>query len=451
MMTSVPTVSPAVSTFRRPVAVFLVAGILVFGVPLLVSCRLDQLLTPGKFAGLKIQPDTVGVQDTVRLRVNMTAPLQVTASPDSIATVDQNGVVTGLKRGKVAITATVTGVPGVDRPASTTDTVWVVAVSVTLDHRDTTLTSVGDPVCYVATARDKNNVSLGPPDTIAILSDPDTALTADTTRGCYLARKSGRPATIEARVDTARARAAITVRQTVASVQLAPQNARLRSLGEITTISADARGARGNSVPAALLTWSSTDTSVAKVDTLGRVTARRNGETRVVASNSGLADTATVTVLQDAKRVQFTLTPISRVNGSETVVPVARDGNDNIIPAAAVQFNWISDSVAVATARTFPNGNGVLDAQREGRTRISVSASAGDSSAAASDTLTVQFGYFSVTVSPANDTLAALGDTTTLTATVRDSNLTIVPQPQLTWQSSGGAVVVDSAGHAVAK
>src|SRR5438046_4642208 len=132
MMTPVPTVSSAVSTLRRPVAVDLVAGILVFSLPMVVSGRLDELLQPGKFAGLKIQPDTVGVADTVRLRVNMTAPLRFTASPDSIGTVDQNGVVTGLKRGKVAITGTVTGVPGVDRPASTTDTVWVVAVSVTL-------------------------------------------------------------------------------------------------------------------------------------------------------------------------------------------------------------------------------------------------------------------------------------------------------------------------------
>src|SRR5881396_1832960 len=452
MMTSVPTVSPAVSTFRRPVAVFLVAGILVFGLPLLVSCRLDQLLSPGTFAGLRIQPDTAGVADTVRLRVNMTAPLVFTSNDTTIATVTQSGVVSGVKRGKAAITARVTGVPAVDHPTSATDTVWVVAVSVTLDHSDTTLTSVGDPVCYVATARDKNNVSLGPPDTIAILSDPDTALTADTTRGCYLARKSGRPATIEARVDTARARATVTVRQTVSSVQLTPQNARFRSIGEITTISADARDVRGNSVPAALLTWSSSDSNVAAVDTTGRVTARRNGQTRVVASNSGLADTATVTVQQDAKRVQFTLTPISRVNRPDTVVAVARDGNDSTIPAAAVQFNWISDSVAVATARTLPNGSGVLDAQREGRTRISVSASAGDSSAAASDTLTVQFAYYSVTVSPDSAVLTSLGDTTPLTAVARDSNLTVVPQPQITWTSRDqNGVAVDTAGRAVAR
>src|SRR2546421_10158750 len=147
MMTVVPTVSPVVSTLRRPVACSLVAGLLVFALPLLVSCRLDQLLQPGKFAGLKIQPDTVGVADTVRLRVNMTAPLRFTASPDSIATVDQNGVVTGRKRGKVAITGTVTGVPAADRPSSTTDTGWVGAVSGSLPKQPDTLASLSDTTC----------------------------------------------------------------------------------------------------------------------------------------------------------------------------------------------------------------------------------------------------------------------------------------------------------------
>ena len=64
MMTVVPTVSAAVSSLRRPVAVFLVAGVLVFSLPLLVSCRLDQLLSPGSYAGLRLQRDTVGVADT---------------------------------------------------------------------------------------------------------------------------------------------------------------------------------------------------------------------------------------------------------------------------------------------------------------------------------------------------------------------------------------------------
>src|SRR5256885_10639247 len=207
MMTVVPTVSPAVSTLRRPVALFLVAGILVFGLPLLVSCRLDQLLSPGTFAGLRIQPDTVGVADTVRLRVNMTAPLVFTSAADSIATVDQSGLVTGHKRGKVAITARVTGVPGVDRPSSTTDTVWVVAVSVvaSLTPPPDTLKSLNDQACVLAFGLDKLGDTLPATPTVTKTIDPDTTLTALATPGCYEATKSGRTATIEARLDTARA------------------------------------------------------------------------------------------------------------------------------------------------------------------------------------------------------------------------------------------------------
>src|SRR6266705_3224201 len=151
MMTVVPTVSSAVSTPRRPVPLFLVAGVLVFGLPLLVSCRLDQLLTGGAAPVVKLRLDTVGVAETKPLPVTVTVagqvqagmPLTFSSSPDSIATVDQSGLVTGRKRGKAAITARVPGVEGVDRAASATDTVWVAADSVSLDPGDTTLTTFG--------------------------------------------------------------------------------------------------------------------------------------------------------------------------------------------------------------------------------------------------------------------------------------------------------------------
>src|SRR6266571_1071210 len=204
MMTVVPTVSSAVSTLRRPVALFLVAGVLVFGLPLLVSCRLDQLLSPGTFAGLRLQRDTVGVADSVLLRVNMTAALTFTSNNESIATVDQRGFVHGVARGKAAITARVTGVPGVDHPASATDTVWVVAVSVTahLTPPPDTLKSLNDQACVLAFGMDKLGDTLPASPTITKTVDPDTTLTALATPGCYEATRSGRTATIEALLDT---------------------------------------------------------------------------------------------------------------------------------------------------------------------------------------------------------------------------------------------------------
>jgi len=231
MMTVVPTVSPAVSTLRRPVPLFLVAGILVFGLPLLVSCRLDQLLSPGAKPVVRLRPDTVGVAETKPLPVTVTVagqvqagmPLTFTSSNTTIATVDQSGGVLGVKRGKAAITAQIPGVEGVDRAASATDTVWVVADSVSLDPGDTTLTTFDDEVCYAAKAYNKNGVALSDRvDTITIISDPDTTLSPESTFGCFRARKNGRAATIEARVDTARAQATVTVALTAPLLAVSP-------------------------------------------------------------------------------------------------------------------------------------------------------------------------------------------------------------------------------------
>src|SRR5437867_259721 len=305
MMTVVPTVSPVVSTLRRPVACSLVAGILVFALPLLVSCRLDQLLQPGKFAGLRIQPDTVGVADTVRLRVNMTAPLRFTASPDSLATVDQNGVVTGLKRGKVAITATVTGVPGVDRPSSTTDTVWVVAVSVSLTRQLDTLTSVDDTTCLKAAAFDKRGDTLtAAQPTITKTSDPDNTLTAFGGPGCYRATKSGRTATFEALLDTARAQ--VTLRQDAYTATIAPSPDTIRTVSGTETATATAKDSLGHPIPDSLVVfdWVSDSTTIVTARTLatgrGELQAQQEGRARIrVSAASGdrvAADTDSVTV-----------------------------------------------------------------------------------------------------------------------------------------------------------
>ena len=454
MMTVVPTVSPVVSTIRRPVAVSLVAGVLVFALPLLVSCRLDQLLTPGRFAGLRIEPDTVGVADTVRLRVNMTAPLAFTSNDTSLATVDQHGVVTGRKRGKVGITAAVTGVRGVDRPASTTDTVWVVAVSVSLTRDLDTLTSVDDTTCLRTAAFDKlgDTLTAATP-TITKTADPDNTLTALGGPGCYRATKSGRAATFVAQLDTAQAQVTLTVHQVVNTVQLSQHNIRMRSLAETTTIAADARDARGNPVPATLLTWSTDNAVVADVDSTGHVTAtQRNGQAKVFASNSGKADTALVTVRQDAHTATIAPSPatIQTVSGVDTVRATARDSLGQPIPDSLVVFDWVSDSSTIATARTLPTGRGVLQAQLEGRARIRVSAAAGDRTAADTDSVTVQFKYGSITVTPNNDTLTSLGDTTQLTGVVRDTAGNVVPQAQIVWSSGNAAVSVDAAGRAVA-
>src|SRR2546422_10807833 len=113
MMTVVPTVSAAVSSLRRPVAVFLAAGVLVFNLPLLVSCRLDQLLTEGPAPVVNLRPDTIGVAEAKPLPVTGTAggqvqgsgPLTVESGIRGIGTIQPIWRVNGPPRGRAGVSA----------------------------------------------------------------------------------------------------------------------------------------------------------------------------------------------------------------------------------------------------------------------------------------------------------------------------------------------------------
>ncbi|PYO37885.1 MAG: hypothetical protein DMD29_14645 [Gemmatimonadetes bacterium] len=327
----------------------------------------------------------------------------------------------------------------------------MVAVSVSLDHGDTTLRSLGDSTCYGATPRDKNGATIpGPVDSIVVLADPDTTLAREPNFGCFRARKSGRAATIQARLDTAHAQATVLVRQAVATFRLSQTAIRLRNLTDTLTLTVTALDANGNRIPRPALTWRSTVPAIATVDTAGRVTAVTNGTTQVIADSGSLSDTAAVTVRQDARSVAVQAAPatIKTVGGLDTVTAIAKDSLGH--PIADAQFDWTSADTMVATARTQLDGHGVLQARREGRAQIRFTAAAGDRTAADTDSVTVQFAYKAVTVTPDTVTLTSLSDTTQLTPVVIDSNNTVVPQAQLTWASLDQAgVSVDASGRVV--
>jgi len=320
-----------------------VAGVLVFGLPLLVSCRLDQLLTGGAAPVVKLRLDTVGVAETKPLPVTVTVagqvqagmPLTFSSSPDSIATVDQSGLVTGRKRGKAAITARIPGVEGVDRAASATDTVWVAADSVSLDPGDTTLTTFGDEVCYTAKAYNKDRVALPDTvDTITIISDPDTTLSPASKFGCFRARKNGRPATIEARVDTARARATVTVALTAPLLAVSP-GTRTDTAFEGST-AARSSEIRISNAGGAVLNWTATadsawiglskasdsappnDSTTLSLDPSGLAAGSHTGHVVITAAGAtGSPDTVTATLVIIGCTVR-SLTPDTLEQGTLT-------------------------------------------------------------------------------------------------------------------------------------
>ena len=150
--------------------------------------------------------------------------------------------------------------------------------------------------------------------------------------------------------------------------------------GEVS-LTATAFDANDNPVAAAPTpSWASLAATIATVNATGLVTAAANGTALIVASVSGKADTAVVTVAQEAARVEIIIQPGAplQVGGSALLVAAAFDANDNVL--ASPVFVWTSSSESVATV----NAAGIVSAIAPGATVITVQVDS------ASDSVTVE-------------------------------------------------------------
>ncbi len=114
-----------------------------------------------------------------------------------------------------------------------------------------------------------------------------------------------------------------------------------------------------------------------------------------------------------------------------------RDQNARVMAGATV--TWTSSAISVATV----DASGLVTAAGNGE--ATVTASAGEASGSA--VVTVTQAVASVVVSPATDTLTALGETVQLTAEAFDRNGHAVTGAEFSWESSDPAVAtVDGSG-----
>lgn len=82
---------------------------------------------------------------------------------------------------------------------------------------------------------------------------------------------------------------------TVAEVQVQPATATL-SYGQVQHFGAMLRSREGQQIYDRAVTWTSSDTSIARVDATGKVSARRSGTVEIVATSEGKSARATVRV-----------------------------------------------------------------------------------------------------------------------------------------------------------
>jgi uncharacterized protein YjdB len=273
----------------------------------LASCRLDDLVSSNEDPTVELELTTaiVGVADSVLLTATVLVngepqegvPLSWRTGDSDIATVTPAGLARGQARGRVVVGAQVEGGAISGKAAEASDTLWVVAATLALSPAESTLTSAGDTLCFEYEAQDAGGAVLaGGTPSFVIMEDPDSTVSLTPSGTCVVGRVSGQGATIQAILDTARATAAVTVRQTITALEIEPDSVELLSIGATEQILAEATDRRGNPVPATLVTWTSNDTNVVVVDSTGELTARGAGEALVHGESDGLTDSAVVSV-----------------------------------------------------------------------------------------------------------------------------------------------------------
>ena len=198
-------------------------------------------------------------------------------------------------------------------------------------------------------------------------------------------------------------------------------------------------------VPGDSLRWSSEDLAVAAVDKAGIVTAAGNGTPQVVAraGTDGASGRATVTVEQLPQELSLTPQRVNLTAMGETapVGAVVRDRLGAEISGARV--GWASSDPSIASV----DADGLIRAEANGTAQVT--ARSGAMSATVDVTVAVEAA--SLEVVPTSDTIAALGGTLLIRATVRDRTGAELPGAAIRWVSSAPDVAtVDPNGQVTA-
>ena len=311
-----------------------------------------------------------------------------------------------------------------------------VATRITITPASATLTAIGQTVQLTAQVFDQNNNVMSGASVTWTSADPRivsvnsgglaTAVTYGIIR--ITARSGGVSQAVE-----------IKVVQTAARIAIEPREATLTAIGETVQLTATVQDQNGQTIAGANVTWRSSETGVARVNANGLVTAVNNGTARITARSGSTEQGITVTVMQTPVSMviepdEATLTAIG-----ETIQLVASvlDLNKRSIEGAAV--TWQSSDASVATV----SADGLVTAVNNGDATIT--ATSGDLTA--SIDVTVMQLPAGIVIDPDNTTLAAVGDTVQLMATVLDHIGHTIEGAEVTWESGDEAIAtVDGQG-----
>lgn len=262
------------------------------------------------------------------------------SSNEGIVTVDANGNVTAVKEGTATITVTTTD-GGFTATAKVTVSADVVAVTgVTLDKTSLSLAPNGSSTLK-ATVAPSNASNKG-----VTWTSSDTTVATVSSTGKVTAKKDGTATiTVTTKDGGFTATCTVTVKTVkVTGVRVSNANATVKE-GEKTTITAIVAPSNATNKE---VTWTSADTSIAKVSQTGVITGVKAGTTTITVTTKDGGHKATVTVTVTAPVLAESVS----ISGAKTV----QEGKSIKLTATVLPNNtddktvtWTSSDTTVAT------------------------------------------------------------------------------------------------------
>ena len=205
------------------------------------------------------------------------------------------------------------------------------------------------------------------------------------------------------------------------------------TVGSGTVATVTLRSAANEVLTGRTITWSTSNASVATVNTSGNITTFAPGTTTITATSEGQSGSAVLTVTPvPVANVTVSLAAQSlQIGQSTTALAIARDAAGNVLTGRPTTWSSATASVASVSA------NGVVSALSVGTTVISASIDGRVSSAVLQVSA---IGVASVTLSPTAISMVA-GDLRIVVATVRDAFGSILTGRQVEWFTSNSTIV----------
>ena len=199
-----------------------------------------------------------------------------------------------------------------------------VATTLTLSATVLSLSSLGETEQLTATVSDQNGAAMSGV-SVTWASSASTVASVSST-GLVTAVADG-TATVTATSGSAVGTASVTVQQVADSIALSPSSLVLAGPGATATVTASVIDAGGSQIANADLTWSSSDESVATVDSNGLVTAVANGSATVAVTtvDQAVTEALLITVGEGS--------PVDPAGGE---VSLADDAVNLVLPPGAV-------------------------------------------------------------------------------------------------------------------